>query len=126
MGAVCIATQGIAIRIGNDKWMTMVFTVLSLSQMGHAMAIRSDWRSLFQMGVFGNKQLVFAVLLTFVLQMAVMYVPILQKVFHTQPLTWIELLFCLGLSSIVFWAVEIEKWIKRSKMKKLYETDERQ
>jgi len=125
MGAVCIATEGIAIRMGNDKWMTMVFTVLSLSQMGHAMAIRSDWRSLFTMGVFGNKQLVFAVLLTFALQMAVMYVPILQKVFHTQPLTWIELLFCLGLSSIVFWAVEIEKWNKRSKMKKLYGINER-
>jgi len=125
MGAVCIATEGIAIRMGNDKWMTMVFTVLSLSQMGHAMAIRSDWRSLFTMGVFGNKQLVFAVLLTFALQMAVMYVPILQKVFHTQPLTWIELLFCLGLSSIVFWAVEIEKWNKRSKMKKLYGISER-
>jgi Ca2+-transporting ATPase len=117
MGAVCIATQGIAIRMGNDKWMTMVFTVLSLSQMGHAMAIRSDLQSLFTIGIFGNKQLVYAVLLTFALQMAVMYIPFLQNVFHTKPLNWIELLFCLLLSSIVFWAVEIEKWIKRTNMK---------
>ena len=125
MGAVCIATQGWAIYVGSEKWMTMVFTILSLSQMGHAMAIRSDWQSLFKQGIFGNKQLVFAVLLTFVLQMAVMYVPFLQKVFRTEPLSGLELLLCLGLSSIVFWAVEIEKWIKRSKMKKLYGISER-
>ncbi len=124
MGAVCIATQGFAIRMGNDNWMTMVFTVLSLSQMGHAIAIRSDRQSLFTIGIFGNKQLVYAVLLTFALQMAVMYLPFLQNVFHTKPLNWNELLLSILLSSIVFWAVEIEKWIKRSKMKKLFDIDE--
>lgn len=113
IGAVCIGTQAWAIQVDNTKWMTMVFTVLSLSQMGHAMAIRSEWKSLFTQGVFGNKQLVGAVLLTFALQMAVVYVPFLQGVFRTQALSVQELLLCLGLSSIVFWAVEIEKWVKR-------------
>jgi Ca2+-transporting ATPase len=113
MGAICIVTQGWAIHVGNDKWMTMVFTVLSISQMGHAMAIRSNWKSLFNQDFFANKQLVGAVLLTLVLQMAVIYVPFLQDIFHTQSLTFIELLSCIGLSSIVFWAVELEKWVKR-------------
>lgn len=113
MGAICIGTQGWAIHEGNEKWMTMVFTVLSLSQMGHAMAIRSDWKSLFSQGVFGNKQLIGAVLLTLGLQMAVIYLPFLQDIFRTQSLTLIELLTCIGLSSIVFWAVESEKWFKR-------------
>jgi len=113
MGAICIVTQGLAIHTGNEKWMTMVFTVLSLSQMGHAMAIRSDLKSLFIQGVFGNKQLAGAVLLTLGLQMAVIYVPFLQDIFHTQSLTLNELLTCLGLSSVVFWAVESEKWVKR-------------
>jgi Ca2+-transporting ATPase len=115
MGAVCIGTQGWALQAGNEKWMTMVFTVLSISQMGHAMAIRSDWKSLFSQGVFGNKQLIGAVLLTLGLQMAVIYVPFLQDIFRTQALTITELLICIGLSSIVFWAVEMEKWIKRQK-----------
>ena len=115
MGAVCIGTQGWAMKAGNEKWMTMVFTVLSISQMGHAMAIRSDWKSLFKQGIFGNKQLVFAVLITLGLQMAVIYIPFLQDIFRTQALTFNELLLCLGLSSIVFWAVEIEKWIKRNR-----------
>jgi Ca2+-transporting ATPase len=113
MGAICIGTQGWAIQAGNDKWMTMVFTVLSMSQMGHAMAIRSDWKSLFNQGILGNKQLAGAVLLTLSLQMAVIYVPFLQDIFCTQSLTGNELLTCIGLSSIVFWAVEMEKWVKR-------------
>ena len=115
MAAICIATQGWAIHAGNEKWMTMVFTVLSISQMGHALAIRSDWKSLFSQGVFGNKQLIGAVFLTLGLQMAVIYIPFLQDIFRTQALTIIELLICLGLSSIVFWAVEIEKYFKRRK-----------
>lgn len=115
IGAVSAGTQGWALYSGNEKWMTMVFTVLAFSQMGHAMAIRSDWQSLFKQGIFGNKQLVAAVLLTFVLQLAVIYIPFLQKLFNTEVLSINELLLCIGLSSILFWAVEIEKWIKRSR-----------
>jgi Ca2+-transporting ATPase len=99
--------------------MTMVFTVLSISQMGQAMAVRSEWQSLFTQGIFGNKQLVGAVLLTLGLQMAVIYIPFMQDIFSTQALTLNELLLCLGLSTIVFWAVEIEKWVKRIKRKQL-------
>jgi len=82
-----------------------------------AMAIRSDLKSLFTQGVFGNKQLIGAVLLTLGLQMAVIYVPFLQDIFSTQALSIQELLLCIGLSSIVFWAVEIEKWFKRIRNK---------
>jgi Ca2+-transporting ATPase len=116
MGAICLGLQAYMTHIGNPKWQTMVFTVLCISQMGNAMAIRSDWKSLFQQGIFSNKQLVGAVLLTLGLQMAVIYVPFLQEIFRTQALTLEELLICVGLSSIVFWAVEVEKWIKRNRV----------
>jgi Ca2+-transporting ATPase len=53
------------------------------------------------------------VLLTFGLQMAVLYVPMLQPIFKTDALSLYELLFCLVLSSTVFFAVEIEKWMRR-------------
>ena len=117
MGAVCLGVQAWASHQGNEKWQTMVFTVLCISQMGHAMAIRSDWKSLFSQGVLGNKQLIGAILLTFGLQMAVIYVPYLQEIFRTQSLSFSELMLTIGLSSIVFWAVEIEKWVKRIKNK---------
>ena len=113
IGVVCLGTQFWASQQHNDKWQTMVFTVLCLSQMGHVMAIRSDLKSLFQQGIFGNKQLIGAVILTFGLQMVVTYVPFFQNIFRTQSLSFIELLICIALSTIVFWAVEIEKWFKR-------------
>jgi Ca2+-transporting ATPase len=91
----------------------MVFTVLSLSQMGHVLAIRSERESLFTQGLFSNKPLLGAVLLTIGLQMAVLYVPVLQPIFKTEALSCDELLFCLALSSVVFFVVEIEKWMRR-------------
>ena len=54
-----------------------------------------------------------AVLLTFVLQMAVIYVPFLQNLFRTDALSLGELLLSLILSTVVFWGVEAEKWLIR-------------
>ncbi|GAB3166692.1 calcium-translocating P-type ATPase, PMCA-type [Telluribacter humicola] len=116
MGALCLGTQVWSMNLDNPKWQTMVFTVLSLSQMGHALAIRSDYVSLFKQGLMSNKQLTAAVLFTLLLQLAVIYVPFLQDMFHTQSLTWGELGICLAISSIIFFTVEVEKWVKRRKI----------
>ena len=110
MGGVSVFTQAWFMKTGDTHWQTMVFTVLSLSQMGHVLAIRSDTESLFNLGIFSNKPLLGAVLLTFALQMATIYVPVLNPIFRTAPLTSGELAVTLMLSSIVFIAVEIEKW----------------
>ncbi|UCE72604.1 MAG: cation-translocating P-type ATPase, partial [Nitrospiraceae bacterium] len=110
MGGVSIFTQSWFIRTGDTHWQTMVFTVLSLSQMGHVLAIRSERESLFSLGLFTNKPLIGAVLLTFALQMGTIYIPVLNPIFKTAPLTAGELMVTLALSSIVFFAVEIEKW----------------
>jgi Ca2+-transporting ATPase len=47
------------------------------------------------------------------MQMAVLYVPVLQPIFKTEALSPDELILCLLLSSFVFIAVEIEKWLRR-------------
>jgi Ca2+-transporting ATPase len=86
---------------------------LTLSQMGHVLAIRSERDSLFTLGIFSNLPMLGAVLLTFVLQLAVLYVPFLNPIFKTVPLSLGELAFCLVLSSVVFIAVEIEKALIR-------------
>ncbi|HWR73034.1 MAG TPA: cation-translocating P-type ATPase, partial [Nitrospirota bacterium] len=113
MGAVSLFTQAWSLKTGHAHWQTMVFTVLCLSQMGHVLAIRSERESIFTQGLFSNKPLVGAFLLTFALQMATIYVPALNPIFKTEPLTLSELLFTLALSSVVFIAVEIEKRVKR-------------
>ncbi|WP_420474926.1 cation-translocating P-type ATPase [Noviherbaspirillum sp. ST9] len=113
MAAVSLFAQAWAIRTGSAHWQTMVFTVLTLSQMGHVLAIRSERESLFSQGLSTNLPLLGAVLLTFLLQMATVYVPFLNPVFNTVPLTVDELVFCLALSSVVFFAVEVEKMLVR-------------
>ena len=115
MGIVSIATQALFIESSQAHWQTMVFTVLCLSQMGHVLAIRSDRESVFTQGVFSNKPLLGALLLTFALQMATIYVPVLNPIFKTEPLTLPELGFTLLLSTVVFLAVEVEKAVKRRK-----------
>ncbi len=115
MGFVSIFTQAWAIKTGHAHWQTMVFTVLCLSQMGHVLAIRSERKSLFSLGLLSNKPLLGAFLLTFILQMAIIYVPFLNPVFKTEPLHLEEILLTLLLSLTVFVAVEIEKFFKRKK-----------
>jgi len=115
MGFVSIFTQAWAIRTGHDNWQTMIFTVLCLSQMGHVLAIRSEKESLFAQGFLTNKPLAGAFMLTLALQMMTVYVPFLNPVFKTKPLSLDELIFTLALSTVVFFAVEIEKLYRRKK-----------
>ena len=91
-------------------WQTMLFTTLTLSQMGVALAVRSDRESLFRIGLLTNKVMLGAVLLTFGLQMAVVYAPPMQAVFRTVALSPVDLLICLASSATVFWAIEAQKW----------------
>ncbi len=113
MGIVSITTQALFLESSQTHWQTMVFTVLCLSQMGHVLAIRSDRESVFTQGVFSNRPLIAALGLTFLLQMATIYVPALNPIFKTEPLTLTELIVTLLLSSVVFLAVEVEKAVKR-------------
>ena len=113
MGIVSLGIGYWAWSTGRDDWQTMVFTTLTLSQMGHALAIRSGRDSLFTIGLLSNKPLLGAVLLTFVLQLAVVYVPFLQELFKTASLSPAGLAISLLLSTVVFCGVEIEKWFKR-------------
>ncbi|MCP3993754.1 MAG: cation-transporting P-type ATPase, partial [bacterium] len=96
-------------------WQTMIFTVLTLSQMGQAMSVRSDRDSLFTLGLRTNKPLLGAVLLTFALQLTVIYWGPLQRVFGTEPLSVLELVIAVAVASVVFWAVELEKFISRGR-----------
>ena len=116
VGAISIASQAWAISRGVEYWQTVVFTVLTVSQLFHSLAVRSETRSLLTIGLFSNLPMLGAVVLTIALQMAVIYVPALNPVFHTQPLPMLDLLVCLLLSSLVLIAVEIEKWLVRCKL----------
>jgi Ca2+-transporting ATPase len=96
-------------------WQTVTFTTLTLAQMGNALATRSEQDTLWQRGLLSNKTMLASVLLTFALQLAVIYVPFLNRAFSTTPLGLRDLLITLGFSAIVFLAVETFKWIRQGR-----------
>jgi P-type Ca2+ transporter type 2C len=98
-----------------EIWQTMVFTTLTLSQMSHVMAIRSGDESLFRVGLLSNKPLLGAVILTFVLQLLAIYVPFFQGFLETEALPIADFAIAVALSTLIFWGVEVEKWLARRK-----------
>jgi len=113
MAAVTLFTQYWAIRQG-WHWQTMVFSVLAFSQLGHVMGVRSERQFLFQLGIFTNTPMIISIAVTLLLQLAVIYLPPLNEIFHTSPLSLTELAFSGAMGLVVFHAVELEKWIKKT------------
>ncbi|MEB3225573.1 MAG: cation-transporting P-type ATPase [Synechococcus sp.] len=96
-----------------EVWKTMVFTTLCLSQMGHAIAVRSRTQFTFTSNPLRNPYLPIAVIVTTILQLMLIYVEPLRSFFNTQRLSGQQLLICLGVSTLLFVWVELEKLIIR-------------
>jgi Ca2+-transporting ATPase len=90
---------------------TAAFIVLACSQLFHSFNCRSMTESLFKVGIFTNKKLVLAVCASFLLQIAIVYAPFLQKIFKTEALGVLDLLLVITISSFPLWAVEAWKAI---------------
>jgi Ca2+-transporting ATPase len=115
MGGLCLGVQAWALSHDNPHGQTMVFTVLTLAQMAHVLAIRSETESLWRIGLLSNRPLAAAVALTFVLQLATIYVPVLQPIFRTEALSPAELAISLGCAALVWATVELEKIWRRGR-----------
>jgi Ca2+-transporting ATPase len=113
IGLIALGTGVLYYDPADATWQTMVFTVLAFLQIGQALGSRSSHESLFARGLRSNPALLGMVLLVFVLQLAVIYVPFMDDFFGVVPLSATELLTCLLLGSIVFIAIEIDKWLYR-------------
>ncbi|MEY4755552.1 MAG: hypothetical protein RJA34_450 [Pseudomonadota bacterium] len=115
IGGLGLGVQAWALSRGADAGVaqTLVFTVLTFSQMAHVLAIRSEREFLWQQGLLSNRPLLGAVLLTLALQLATIYVPFLQPIFKTVPLGAGELALCVGAALLVYAAVELEKAWRR-------------
>lgn len=95
-----------------SKLQTMVFTLVVFSEMFNAFNWRSDRYSVFSLGLFTNKPLVYAVLTTVILQLLVIYVPFLQIAFRTVPLSISEWGVILALASTTLISMEIVKYLR--------------
>ena len=88
---------------------TLAFTMLVCCQLAHALAVRSESRSLFGTGIRGNTPLLLVVLGSFALQLLVVYTPIGNRLLHTKPLdpSAFGLAFAAALAIVL--GVEAEK-----------------
>jgi Ca2+-transporting ATPase len=112
MAVVTLGVMALAIDQG-WHWQTMVFTTLALLQLGHALAIRSERWSLFQLGWRSNRALSLVIVGSVLVQLAVVYLPLFQGLFQTQALGLEELVVVGLASTVAFMAVEAEKWLRR-------------
>jgi Ca2+-transporting ATPase len=115
MAGLTLGTQAWFVASGDDqaRWQTLTFTMLCFVQLGHVLAVRSERDSLFALGLLSNRPLLGAVLLAIALQLAIIYLPALNAVFRTAPLSAAELALTFAGAALVFGAVEIEKWLRR-------------
>jgi Ca2+-transporting ATPase len=94
----------------NDTAATMAFITLSFSELLRAFTARSERYPLFKIGVFKNKSMNWAVLLSTVLLLGVLYIPFLQPVFSTVPLGWEHWQYLLPLLFVPAITAELTKW----------------
>jgi Ca2+-transporting ATPase len=110
--AVLIAFR-IGIRVDDTHARTMAFATLSISELLRAYTSRSERYSLWAIGIFSNKWMQWAVLLSLVILLAIIYVPFLDPIFETTFLTledWAVMLPLILLPSV---AAEVNKWVLR-------------
>jgi P-type Ca2+ transporter type 2C len=91
----------------------MVFTTLALLQLAHSLAVRSERESFFRMSVATNPWLYVSVALTLMVQLFVVYLPPLQRVFHTSALSAAQMVVVVLASVSILFAVELEKQLIR-------------
>ena len=89
---------------------TMVFITLVLAEMVNAFNCRSDYLSLFRVGVCRNRFLIVSVLISLAMMVAVIEWDPLAKLFHTTPLRWQDWLLAVGLALSLLPVVEVTKW----------------
>ena len=102
-----------AVKEGYDvkTQQTMVFTTLCFVQLGNALSVRAVYHSLFVKGIFANKGMWGAIILTVILQLLIVYIPFLQPVFKTTTLNSnaIELISLVTLASLL--CIELMKYL---------------
>ena len=92
---------------------TMAFMTLSLCELFRAYTVRSERASIFQIGVFSNRYMQYAVGLSIFLLVLVVSVPFLQPIFNTHLPSLREWSTVIGLALIPAASEEITKFFLR-------------
>ncbi|MBM4141453.1 MAG: cation-transporting P-type ATPase [Nitrospira sp.] len=99
-----------------EKARTVAVTTMVFFQFFQAWNSRSELQSVFKISPMSNPFLFYSMIAAFLAQLSVIYVPALQWVFRTEPITTDEWLQILIVSATVILVVEIDKWMRRRKL----------
>lgn len=111
----CLGAYYIVLHVFNeslDTARTIAFSVMTLSQKFHALNCRSQTRSFFGLGPLTNPWLLASFAFVMALHMAILYVPALQTIFHTVPLSWRDWEFMIVISALPLVGMEIFKLVR--------------
>ncbi len=97
---------------------TMAFLTLAASELLRAYTARSERYPLLKIGMFSNKWMNLAVLASFLMLLAVVYVPFLNPIFQTTPLGWQEWTMIVPLFFVPAIVAELVKWVVYSRENK--------
>ena len=96
---------------------TMAFTTLAMFQVFNSLNVRSNTRSLFQVGPFTNRWLLGAIVASIILQILANRTGLLQTALGTAPLSYADWGLIVGISASVFVADELRKLFGRMRGK---------
>src|SRR5690606_31831399 len=91
---------------------TLAFMVLVCAQLFYSLAVRSQTRSVFQVGLITNRRLAGAIVLGILLQIAVIYIPVMREAFRLKIPDGNGWFMIILLGTVPLMASEILKIIK--------------
>lgn len=101
-----------------QKARSLAVTTMVFFQFFQAWNSRSELQSVFRLDPLSNPFLFYSMLAAFFAQLAVLYVPALQWIFRTEPISFAEWMEITAVSASVIVLVEIDKWIRRRRRAK--------
>jgi Ca2+-transporting ATPase len=107
LGSFVLVLHGFGESLATAR--TFAFSVLTLSQLFHALNCRSQTRSFFALGPFSNPWLLYAVGFSLLLHLGIIYIPFLEPIFHTVPLSLRDWALMLAISALPLVFMEIYK-----------------
>nr|XP_012417061.1 PREDICTED: calcium-transporting ATPase type 2C member 2 [Odobenus rosmarus divergens] len=114
-------------RASTPRTTTMTFTCFVFFDLFNALTCRSQTKLIFEIGFLRNPMFLYSVLGSILGQLAVIYIPPLQKIFQTENLGALDLLLLTGLASSVFILSELlklcEKFFSRAKKAQTHPED---
>lgn len=114
-GTVLMFISNLNSGVSLEQARTVALTTMVIFQFYQALNCRSETHSVFRMNPMSNPFLFFSMIAAFFAHLAVLYVPALQWVFRTVPLTGKEWISIALITVTIIIAVEIDKWIRRKR-----------